>query len=52
MKQKYLFIRLIILGLFFVATNSFAQKTVIRIIDEHTSEPCPFANVIKLLLVI
>lgn len=46
MKQKYLFIRLIILGLFFVATNSFAQKTVIHILDEHTSEPCPFANVV------
>ena len=46
MKQKYLFIRFLILGLFFISANSFAQKTVIHIIDEKTSEPCPFANVV------
>ena len=46
MKQKYIFIRILILGLFFISVNSFAQKNVIHILDENTLEPCPFANVI------
>jgi outer membrane receptor for ferrienterochelin and colicins len=32
--------------LFFISANSFAQKTVIRILDEKTLEPCQYANVV------
>lgn len=46
MKQKYLFIRIIVLGLFLISANSYAQKAVIRILDEKTQEPCPYANVV------
>ena len=46
MKPKYLLFRFIILGLLLITSNSFAQNTIIKILDEQTLEPCPFANVV------
>ncbi len=44
--MQQLFLKLIIFILLFLSASGFAQKTVIRIVSEKSTDPCSFANVV------
>ena len=46
MKQQYVYFVLLVFGFIGFSSNLSAQKAQLTIIDEHTSEPCAFSNIV------
>ena len=46
MKKQYVYFILLVFGFIGLSTNLSAQKTQLKIIDEHTSEPVAYSNVV------
>ena len=46
MKQPYVYLVLLIIGVFGYSSDLTAQKAQLKIIDKQTSEACAFSNIV------